>query len=223
MSLEFSTVVKDDHYHANLGRGVWLMDDHRWALKVWVTQLRRQKYSLIHADYHWDCCYDFHDSKEREQELLQASPDRVAELVAEGAWISYDSFIAPAIRRGLIHTVHFYCLEGSLGDNAFDADFLVACGAKQILYPDAGTLAAAQIEGASIFDLCLDLFNRSTKPAEGDRWSDTEIAQFLCTVSPLIRAAELVTISMSFDYSGTHADTQHLTEFVVPRVLACRE
>jgi hypothetical protein len=221
--VDFSALVEDDGYLADLGNGVWLMDDHRWALKVWEAERKSQSYSLIHADYHWDSCYDFDGSKEMEQELMHSSPAQVAELVAKGEWIRYDSFIAPAIRRGLVHTVHFYCLQDSISDNALDSDFLAACGAKQILHSDAGSLAASHIEGSSIFDLCLDLFNRSDQWAEGELWPDTEIEQFLVVVRPLIQAAELVTISMSFNYSGTAADTRHLAEFVVPRLLSCRD
>ena len=74
-----------------------------------------------------------------------------------------------------------------------------------------------------IFDLCLDLFNRSDDWAEGDLWSDAEIDGFLGEVARLITAAELVTVSMSFNYSGTAENTRHLTKFVIPRILALRK
>ncbi|MGB8517588.1 MAG: UPF0489 family protein [Gallionella sp.] len=199
------------------------MDNHRWALKVWENEKSNQSYSLIHADYHWDNICDFHDSAEIEEQLLQASSAQVAQLVAEGEWVCFDSFIAPALRRGLIHTVHFYCLQNEGDDNAFDSDFLLLCGTTQFVYTDIASLANAQIDGSFIFDLCLDLFNKSDQWCEGELWNDTEIMQFLHTVRHFIHFAELVTVSMSFNYSGYVTDTRHLTELVIPWILECRE
>lgn len=223
-TINFSALVEDDNYLVNLGHGVWLMDNHRWALKVWETEKLHQRYSLIHADYHWDSVDDFHENVDMQRQLLQASSAQITQLVADGEWVRYDSFIAPALRRGLIHTVHFYCLQNEGDDNAFDANFLGECGAVQVVYSDIATLADAQIESPLIFDLCLDLFNHSNdQMEEGELWSDTEIVQFLHTARHFIQSAELVTVSMSFNYSGTVADTRHLTELVIPWILECRE
>jgi hypothetical protein len=221
-ALPHELLAENDEYLAHVGNGVWLMDDHRWALQVWETERKSSGYTLIHADYHWDACYDFYDLPDDEADLIAASPQRICELTAEGELIRYDSFIAPAIRRGLIHTVHFYCLQDGLGDNALDEKFLLACGAKQIIHSDGKSLALAQISGPTIFDLCLDLFNRSDQFAEGDLWPDVEILEFLETVRQLIKQAELVTVSMSFNFSGTEADTRHLSQLVLPIVLAFR-
>lgn len=220
---DFESLVEDDSYLVNLGDGVWLMDNHRWALQVWESERKCNSYSLIHADYHWDAIYDFHDSPDEEADLIAASVERVCELVSENEWIRYDSFIAPAIKRGLIHTVHFYCLQDGPGDNALDEEFLSTCGAKQIFYTDAYSLASAHITEPKIFDLCLDLFNRSEQFAEGDLWSDTDISKFLDTVEPLIKDAEIVTVSMSFNCSGTEADTRHLSQLVLPKILEFRK
>ncbi|MGZ8967462.1 MAG: peptide arginase family protein [Gallionella sp.] len=222
-AINFATLVEDDNYHFNLGHGVWLMDNHRWALKVWETEKVNQSYTLIHADYHWDSIYDFHDSVEMEQQLLQATATQVAQLVAEGNWVRFDSFITPAIRRGLIHTVHSYCLQNEGDDNAIEPSFLLHCGANQFIHTDIASLSNAQIDAPLIFDLCLDLFNRSDQWCEGCLWSDSEINQFLCSVRHFIQSAELVTVSMSFNYSGSVADTRHLTQLVIPWVLECRE
>ena len=216
-------LVEDAGYLVDLGRGIWLMDDHRWALKVWETQRTGNRYVLIHADYHWDCCYDFHNLPNEEARLLAASSEQVSKLVAEGELIQYDSFIVPAIKRGLVHTVHFYCLQKSVGDDALDEDFLRACGAYQVIHTDANSLAVAQISGPYIFDICLDLFNRSKVSAEGDLWSDAEVLDFLVTMKSLVRHAELVTVSMSFNYSGTASDTRHLVQLVIPELLAFRQ
>lgn len=221
--LNFSAIVEDENYLAHLGQGVWLMDDHRWALKVWETERKSHQYSLVHADYHWDGCYDFNDNQREEEKLITASSAEIAKLVAENEWIRFDSFIAPAIRRGLIHTVHFYCLQEGIGGNALDADFLVRCNARQFIYSNAQSLANSMVESPFIFDLCLDLFNRSDQWNEGELWSDYEIVKFLTTIVSLVRNAELVTISMSFNYSGTAADTRHLAALVVPIILEYRK
>ncbi|WP_440216650.1 UPF0489 family protein [Chromobacterium piscinae] len=198
------------------------MDDHRWALKVWETEKRADHYVLAHADYHWDCCYDFEDAPALEARLVSATPAEIAEMVAVGDRIKFDSFIAPAVLRGLVRTVHFYCLQGNADDEALDGKFLARCRARQLIHPDPESFAAADIDGPLIFDLCLDLFNRSDQWAEGDLWMDDEIIGFLATIESLIHSAEIVTISMSFNYSGTNAQTRHLAQLVVPRILALR-
>jgi len=220
MSIDFDSLVKDDQFLTNVGEGIWLMDDHRWALKVWETERKHNSYTLVHADYHWDACYDFHDTPEQEARLLSASPADVAELVAAGKWIKLDSFIAPAIRRGLVSTVHFYCFQDE--DEALDEDLLKSCGVKQVFHRSVESLAVAHIDGPLIFDLCLDLFNRSDQWEEGDLWSDEEISHFLEAVRPLVVESDIVTIAMSFNYSGAHADTRHLAKLVVPTLLAQR-
>jgi UPF0489 domain len=218
----FDALTEDPAYLANLGAGVWLMDDHRWALKVWETERRHDRYTLVHADYHWDGCYDFHDQPEAEAQLVAASSAEVAAMVKADYLIQYDSFIAPAVKRGLVHTIHFYCLQRGMGDEALDEEFLHGCGATQFTHASPGELANTKIAGPMIFDLCLDLFNRSDVWAEGDLWPDKEILTFLEVVRPMIRRAELVTVSMSFNHSGTAADTRHLSGLVVPRLLEYR-
>lgn len=219
---DYSSLKEDPHYLAEVGSGIWLMDDHRWALKVWETQRRSQTYTLVHADYHWDACYDYNCSPEEEAKLIAANSEEVAELVAQDVWIRYDSFIAPAIKRGLIHTVHFYCLQDGPGDNGLHEEFLTACNAEQVIHKTSYELARVSVDGASIFDLCLDLFNKCAYWESGDLWNDQEILSFLEIVRSLIIRAEIVTISLSFNYSGTHNDTRHLAALVVPVVLAYR-
>jgi hypothetical protein len=222
LPLDFAALEPNDSYHVGLGNNVWLMDSHRWALKIWEAEQKTGPYTLVHADYHWDGCYDIHNNPEKETELLAASAEQVAELVAEDVWIRNDSFIAPAVRRGLIQTVHFYCLQDDCGDKALDQDFLSLCGAKQFLHANVTSLASAEIDAPLIFDLCLDLFNRSDYWDTGDIWSDEDIIRFLDSAKNLIVRAELVTVSMSFGYSGTVQDTRNLSALVVPILLSYR-
>ncbi len=217
-----SSLVENPDYLTEIGHGVWLMDDHRWALKVWEAQRTHHSYTLVHADFHWDACYDFHGVAEEEARLVAASSEEIGRLVAEDKWIRFDSFIAPAIKRGLIHTVHFFCLQDDPGDNGLHEEFMTACQAEQFLHKTPRELAGARIDGPWIFDLCLDLFNKCDAWKEGDLWKDQEILAFLETVRHLIEGAEIVTVSLSFNYSGADGDTRHLAALVLPVLLAYR-
>ena len=62
-----------------------------------------------------------------------------------------------------------------------------------------------------IFDIDLDLFNRSDMWDEGDLWADAEIIELLSMCSGMIQSSLVVTAAMSFGYSGTGQDTRHLT------------
>ena len=57
---------------------------------------------------------------------------------------------------------------------------------------------------------------------EGELWTDADVLGFLGTMSSLIRAAAVVTISLSFGYSGTEKDTRHLAQLAVSRILELR-
>lgn len=211
-----------DDFLVPLGRNVWLMDDHRWALLVWEQQRTHEKYTLVHADQHWDACYDFQENAEAEQELLHANVAEIRQYLVEGELIRYDSFIAPAVRRGLFDVVHFFCTEDDTNDIGLCDEFLKNTGVSQVVHPSVESLASVQFQRPIIFDLCLDLFNRSDQWMEADLWDESEIRDFLESVRHIIAAAELVTVSLSFNYSGTHEDTRALAQLVVPILLSHR-
>ncbi len=142
-------------------------------------------------------------------------------MTAASGRITYDSFIAPAVRRGLFSEVHFYCLQAE--SEPLQVELCEEFDAPQTMHPDAASLASVVTASPLIFDLCLDLFNRSDNCDEGDLWSDDEVLMFLETVKHHIKAAELVTISLSFGCSGTAEDTRHLAELVVPRIVGWRK
>jgi hypothetical protein len=114
MTVDFSSLEENADYFEPLPAGVWLMDDHKWALFIW-EQHRQQvgggRYSLMHADYHWDSTDDFLTDDEAQAELADADADGLRAMTAASERITYDSFIAPAVRRGLFSEVHFYCLQ----------------------------------------------------------------------------------------------------------------
>lgn len=224
LQVDFSQIQPDDEYLSDLGCDVWLMDDHRWAFLVWTCfgQDRGiERFSLVHADHHWDGVNDFHEDEEARDRLLAADLPEIEAMVRNKERIQFDSFIAPAVIRKLVTEVHFFCKQTSTEPGLGEA-LLNGTGAREYTHDDAGQLAQAEFNGPLIFDLCLDLFNRTDQWATGDLWTDDEIGDFLQSVRPIIERAELVTVSLSFDYSGTEADTRHLAGLVVPRILQWR-
>lgn len=123
--------------------------------------------------------------------------------------------------RGRFDVAHFYCLQDN-DDAGIDAGVLAAGHAQQILHRSAQSLAGLQAAHPLIFDLCLDLFNRADGYFEGDLWSDEEVKSFLQTCRPSIESACLVSISLSFGYSGTRSDTRRLVALVVPQIMDWR-
>src|SRR4051812_28727799 len=118
-----------------MGSNIWLMDNHKWAFYIW-HRFRRQsqieKFSLVHADYHWDGGSDFHGSEEAEQEILRADDAALEALVRDEQLIRYDSFIAPAVLRGYLSEVHFFCKQSpDEGDVGIDEALLARTGTLQ--------------------------------------------------------------------------------------------
>lgn len=219
---DFSQLAPNDHFLEDLGQGVWLMDDHRWAILVWEEQRKRSQYTLVHADQHWDGCYDFDQDPAAEQELVNADVFGIKKYLIEDKFIRFDSFIAPAVKRGLFDVIHFYCTEDNGNEIGIYEEWLTSVGGKQVIHENYATLASAEFNCPVIFDLCLDLFNRSDQFRKGDLWSPAEICKFLESVKHIIAAAELVTISLSFDYSGSHNDTRNLATLVIPILMSFR-
>ncbi|SOT45992.1 UPF0489 family protein [Burkholderia cenocepacia] len=217
---EITQLQPDDAYLVALSQDIWLMDDHRWALLVWEQFAHThgiRPYSLVHADFHWDAINDFYQNAQQRDALLAAGLPELDAMIREGNWIRYDSFIAPAVIRGLVSDVHFFCLQD---DDApgLDAELLNSSGARQSLHEEAVALSQANFDAPLIFDLCLDLFNRSDQWYTGELWSDAEVTTFLEQMRPVIERALVVTVSLSFGYSGSEADTRRLTALVLPRL-----
>ena len=224
LEVDFSQLQPDDEYLLSLGSDVWLMDDHRWAFLVW-TRFGIERgigpFSLVHADHHWDGVNDFHEAEEERDRLLAADLTEIEEMVRNEDRIQYDSFIAPALIRGLVTEVHFFCKQTST-EPGLGEPLLSEAGAREYMHDDARQLAQAQFNGPVIFDLCLDLFNRSDNWATGDLWTDEEVLEFLQSVRFVIERAKLVTVSLSFNYSGTEADTRHLAQLALPLLVEWR-
>ncbi|GIX54018.1 hypothetical protein CQA4T8M7_32740 [Sphaerotilus natans] len=105
-----SALVEDGNYRVQLAPGVWLMDNHKWALLAWERErVPGRRYVLVHADFHWDGVDDFASDGAPTKELLAADVDELESMIAGDKYIRFDSFIAPAVRRGLLSEVHFSC------------------------------------------------------------------------------------------------------------------
>lgn len=117
--------------------------------------------------------------------------------------------------------VHFFCKQTNT-EPGLGEELLIDTGAREYLHNDVREFADTEFAGPVIFDLCLDLFNRSDMWATGDLWSDDEIREFLERVHPVIERAVVVTVSLSFDYSGTENDTRHLAALVLPFIMRWR-
>jgi len=222
--MDYAALLPDDDYCVQIGPGLWLMDNHKWALVAWERERARgQRYVLLHADFHWDGVDDFAQDGSPREALLAASVDDLVAMTAAEDHIRFDSFIAPAVRRGLLSEIHFYCQEVDSNDGGLDAGLCAHAGVQQFVHDDIDTFASVDTAGPLIFDLCLDLFNHSDNMEfEGDLWADVEVLGFLDAMSSHLRAAAVVTISLSFAYSGTEEDTRHLAQLVLPRILELR-
>lgn len=222
----FEGLRPDEVYLERLHDRLWLMDNHKWAYWVWENQPRRadQRYALVHFDYHFDDVNDFFQEPEEVVTLRSADSAAIRSRVEEGAGIRYDSFIAPALLRGIVNHVHFFCVqESDEEERGFDANTLRECDAQQTFYGSVEDAARANVQKPYFFDLCLDLFNRTDDlEFEGDLWDADEIRAALAAWQNLIQGAEVVTVSLSFGYSGTEQQTRELASLVVPLLLEMR-
>lgn len=218
---------EDPNFFADLGDHVWLMDDHRWAFYIWEllrTKSESKRFTLVHADYHWDGVNDFSEAPHDIEKLLSADVTELLKMVRKNKLIRYDSFIAPAVLRGMFKEVHFYCKQNDGTDAGLDAPVLQQGNCIQRIHQDALSLTKLEISTPLIFDLCLDLFNFSDDMTyEGDIWPDEMIYEFLNSVALLIERASLVTISLSYGYSGTVEDTRRLAELVSRWIMDARQ
>ena len=224
--MNFDSLKEDGEYFEHLGADVWLMDDHRWAFYIWGMHTKSnpsERLNLIHLDYHWDGVNDFFNRPEETEKLVEADESHLYEIVKCNHLIRYDSFIAPAVIRNYLQSIHFYCLQTEGTDEGVDSELLATHKCQQIIYRDYEELAKSLPTGPIVLDLCLDLFNRSDNYYEGDIWPVGSIHQFLDAFTPAIQRAELVTLSLSFGCSGTKADTRRLARHVIPKILERRQ
>jgi len=213
---DIDSFSSNDSYFEEIFPDVWLMDDHRWAYYIWEKIFFDKKnllpVTLIHLDCHWNGVNDFHGNPPAVEELTKIKDiNNIYCLVHENANIRNDSFIAPAIIRGLINEIHFFCKETCTGPGLYPP-FMKEYNARQFMYENIESLISNNISKPVIFDIDLDFFNKSEMWDEGNLMTDLEIMEFLSLCTPMIKISSLVTASMSFGYSGTEDDTRHLAK-----------
>lgn len=211
----------DDQYFEEIHPNVWLMDDHKWAYYVWESYCfnnpLKKPLALLHFDYHWDGINDF--VSDSAQEMLKKT-ERIGEifdLFSNSAFVRKDSFIAPAIIRGIVNEIYFFCFQDNT-ETGLDEDLLKKYHSKQFIYKNIDLIPYHKIKNYFL-DIDLDLFNNSDMWAKSDLWENSDICDFLRKCSGLIKNASLITIAMSFGYSGTYEDTRKLTKKIVPEIL----
>jgi len=214
----------DPSYFEKIHPNVWLMDDHRWAYFIWEQLLNRErskaKRALLHLDYHWDGINDFKADSNQERLRKITDIEEIFQEVREGKRVRKDSFIAPAIIRGIINEVHFLCFQDDTPPG-LDEELIDKFNVRQFFYEDISSLLISA-PNSSLFNIDLDIFDRSDQMYEGELWPDFEILEFLDGCSELIKSSPLITIAMSFGYSGSREHTKHLARLVLPKVLEFR-
>lgn len=214
---------QDKNYLEEIAPNVWLMDDHKWAFLVWWSFFSRNDcnvpVTLMHLDYHWDAINGFQNDKSI-QELLRADYQGIRSLIGKGC-IRMDSFIAPAIIKGYVNQVHFYCKQYD-EEVGFYQPFLEKYNAVQTDNQNLDFVQNITSQDSILFDLDLDLFNRSDMWSEGDLWCTDEIFNLIQKCSVAIKNALVITIAMSFGYSGTEQDTVELARQIIPRIITIR-
>ncbi len=84
MLFDTTRLQSDDEFLTELNSNVWLMDNHKWALYVWEKfrlESAITKFSLVHADYHWDGIYDFFGMPVEEAKLFDANLEQLKEMI----------------------------------------------------------------------------------------------------------------------------------------------
>jgi UPF0489 domain len=205
----------DDQYFEEVFPGIWLMDDHRWAYYIWekvfLENRNARPFALVHLDCHWSGVNDFHGDPSAVKKLVEIHDiDSIYSLLQKNIDVRKDSFIAPAIIRGLVDEVHFYCKQTCTGPGLYPP-FLKEHNTRQFIHERMKSLISHRFSKPIIFDIDLDLFNKSEMWDEGDLWTDREILEFLSMCSDMIQSSSVVTAAMSFGYSGTEQDTRHVT------------
>ena len=213
----------DPSYVRRLHPRLWLMDSHKWALYAWESSLRPLPAHghgvLAHLDYHFDTCNDVISAEDVARLLRAPGPAECADLTAGENLVKCDSFIVPAIMRGLIRDLHFFCREIDPDPGVYE-EWLDTYDGPQFYHERLEDLLVALAGRAVLFDLCLDVFNnQANKSYRGDLWPDAEVVELIDDCGGLIRDARLVTVSLSFSHSGTQQDTRHLARVVLPSIL----
>jgi hypothetical protein len=197
---------------------IFLVEEHKWALYCWEKY--RKHYGnipsrLVHLDYHSDSL-----SYEGNQNILKKmNLNDLYKHIEEDKYIRLDSFIVPAILRGYIKYVDFYCFQSD--DYLLPFDYV-----PKKIHRNIESLVQNVNGDEIILDIDLDLFNHDGDGqmyVKGNLWKDEEIKVFIEKCTPLIKHAKVITIAQSPGFTGDINDIEHLTELVIPMILNIRK
>ena len=224
---------EEDLYYEEISPSIWLMNDHRWALLGWDKSCKRRPAILVHLDWHWDGINDFGDNQDYYDRLLDANThEELRHLIAEDGLVRRESFISPAIIKGITDEVHFFCLQKNT-QRGLDARLLQKHRANEFRHDSIQGLVHAldNTNKPLIVDLDLDLFNRDTPfYADGAKlWGS--ITAFLGLLHHLFERAEVVTIAKSPGFWWIRNQepldwdrelSEELARIVVPHIIEIR-
>ena len=206
----------NEEYFEEIYSNIWIMHNHKWAFYCWEQYRESNDIPsiLVHLDYHWDACNDY---SENESTIRDMNLKDIKDVLIEDTNIRKDSFIAPAIIRGYINRIDFHCYQK---DNAigFDADFLSRYNAIENVCENIEDLVQNIGDKEIILDIDLDIFN-TLGSRMGKLWSKEDIESYIHKITPLIKQAKIITIAMSYGFSGSDEDVENLTKLVVPMII----
>lgn len=219
--------IPQDHlYFEEIGKDIWIMDNHKWALYCW--ELFRQKHktigsTLVHLDYHWDACDDCYNENEElynncVNKLKNADLKQLKADILNNEIIC-DSFISPGIFRDYIKKVHFHCFQTNT-KIGLSGNILKYFNTEQYIHSNIDDLVRLVGMDNIILDLDLDIFNYNCNNLyNGKLWDENKINEYLYKISPLIKQSSIITIAASYGHSGTIEDTKYLVELVIPQII----
>jgi hypothetical protein len=220
LSIDYPRNAHND-YCREIAPGVWVMDDHKWALFVWSLNRNILPEALFHADYHWDGDDDFSDNDKALMDLLSDN-NRLRKTISRDKTIRKVSFISPAVRAEWFKEIHFLCYQRNI-ERGLNTEILIRKPIRQYVHTSPQSVLDKLKGNITAFDLDIDLFNHSTFYGKGDLWSDHKILSFLDRFRELIQQSPLITVALSYFYSGSVEDTRHLAELILPRILSFRK
>ena len=207
---------KNDEYFDEIYPNIWIMDNHKWALYCWEQYRGKNKIpsTLVHIDYHWDAVNDYYKN---EYELNNIDLDTMKNIISEELYIRKDSFIAPAIIRKFINRVDFHCFQNNT-EVGLDSSLLTKYQVKQNIRYQIDDLVKSTGTCEIILDIDLDIFN-TIGSKFGKLWSKDKIINYINKLSPLIKKAKIITIAMSYGYTGSNEEIEYLTRLVVSQIV----
>lgn len=206
----------NEEYFEEIYPNIWIMHNHKWSLYCWEKFKENNDIPsiLVHLDYHWDACNDY---SEDESIIKNMNLKDIKNELIEDTNIRKDSFIAPSIIRGYINRIDFHCFQtnNAIG---FDNNFLNRYDVTENVCNNIEDLVQNIRDQEIILDIDLDIFN-TLGSRMGNLWSKEEIESYIHTITPLIKQAKIITIAMSYGFSGSDEDIEYLTKLVVPMII----